>query len=89
LPGGCIIGDRPVDIHLKGLNRLGADISIEQGYIYAQTPHLVGAEVFLGGRFGATVLGTANIMMAATLAKGTTIIESAACEPDAGHPLQR
>jgi len=82
LPGGCVIGDRPVDIHLKGLKRLGAKITIEQGYIYAQAQELVGSEIFLGGRFGSTVLGTANLMMAASLAKGTTIIESAACEPE-------
>jgi UDP-N-acetylglucosamine 1-carboxyvinyltransferase len=82
LPGGCVIGDRPVDIHLKGLKRLGANITVEQGYIFAQTNELVGSEIFLGGRFGSTVLGTANLMMAASLAKGTTIIESAACEPE-------
>jgi UDP-N-acetylglucosamine 1-carboxyvinyltransferase len=82
LPGGCVIGDRPVDIHLKGLKRLGANITVEQGYIFAQANELVGAEIFLGGRFGSTVLGTANLMMAASLAKGTTIIESAACEPE-------
>jgi UDP-N-acetylglucosamine 1-carboxyvinyltransferase len=82
LPGGCVIGDRPIDIHLKGLKRLGAEISIEQGYVYAQARELTGSDIFLGGRYGSTVLGTANLMMAATLAKGTTIIESAACEPE-------
>jgi UDP-N-acetylglucosamine 1-carboxyvinyltransferase len=82
LPGGCVIGDRPIDLHLKGLRRLGADISVENGYVYAQCKELVGSDVFLGGRFGSTVLGTANILMAATLAKGKTVIESAACEPE-------
>jgi UDP-N-acetylglucosamine 1-carboxyvinyltransferase len=83
MPGGCAIGDRPVDIHLRGLRALGAQIHLKGGYIVAEAPKgLVGAEVFLGGPFGSTVLGTANVMMAATLAKGRTIIESAACEPE-------
>lgn len=82
LPGGCVIGSRPVDLHLKGLAALGAQISISAGYVHAKAPRLLGAEVFLGGRSGPTVLGTANIMMAATLAEGITIIESAACEPE-------
>ncbi|HIJ71530.1 MAG TPA: UDP-N-acetylglucosamine 1-carboxyvinyltransferase [Planctomycetes bacterium] len=83
MPGGCAIGDRPVDIHLRGLRALGAEIHLENGYIIAETPHgLKGKDIFLGGPFGSTVLGTANILMAATLAKGTTTIESAACEPE-------
>jgi len=83
MPGGCAIGDRPVDIHLRGLRALGAQIHLKGGYIVAEAPKgLVGAEIFLGGPFGSTVLGTANVMMAATLAKGRTIIESAACEPE-------
>lgn len=83
MPGGCAIGYRPVDIHLRGLRELGAQINLENGYIVADaTRGLRGAEIFLGGPFGSTVLGTANVMMAATLAKGTTVIESAACEPE-------
>ena len=82
LPGGCVIGSRPVDLHLKGLNALGAKITIDGGYIIARAPKLLGTDLFLGGRAGPTVLGTANIMMAATLAEGVTIIESAACEPE-------
>jgi len=83
MPGGCAIGDRPVNLHLRGLRELGAHIHLEGGYIIAEAPNgLTGAEVFLGGPFGSTVLGTANILMAATLAKGKTIIESAACEPE-------
>lgn len=83
MPGGCAIGDRPVDIHIRGLCNLGAKIHLENGYIVAEAPKgLVGKTIFLGGPFGSTVLGTANILMAATLAKGTTIIESAACEPE-------
>ncbi|MCC6231437.1 MAG: UDP-N-acetylglucosamine 1-carboxyvinyltransferase [Verrucomicrobiales bacterium] len=82
LPGGCVIGARPIDLHLKGLRMLGAKFNIRGGYVVGSTPALSGAEVFLGGRVGPTVLGTANIMMAATLAQGVTIIESAACEPE-------
>lgn len=82
LPGGCVIGSRPVDLHLKGLARLGAKIVIEAGYVRVKAPKWQGTEIFLGGRVGSTVLGTANIMMAATLAEGVTVIESAACEPE-------
>jgi UDP-N-acetylglucosamine 1-carboxyvinyltransferase len=82
LPGGCVIGTRPIDLHLKGLKALGAKLDIANGYINAKTKRLVGTMLFLGGRAGPTVLGTANIMMAATLAEGVTIIESAACEPE-------
>lgn len=82
LPGGCVIGARPVDLHLKGMRALSAKVTIESGYIRVAAPKLVGADVFLGGRAGPTVLGTANVMMAATLAEGQTIIESAACEPE-------
>src|SRR5712675_456741 len=82
LPGGCVIGTRPIDLHLKGMRDLGAEVTIESGYIHAKAPQLVGADVFLGGRAGPTVLGTANVMMAAVLAQGVTIIESAACEPE-------
>ena len=84
MPGGCAIGQRPVDLHLKGLEALGAQITLEGGDIVASAPggRLVGAPVFMGGAFGSTVLGTANIMCAAALATGTTIIESAACEPE-------
>jgi UDP-N-acetylglucosamine 1-carboxyvinyltransferase len=82
LPGGCIIGARPINLHLKGFEALGAKIKVEAGYVHAQARKLVGCELFLGGRSGSTVLGTANIMMAASLAEGVTIIESAACEPE-------
>jgi UDP-N-acetylglucosamine 1-carboxyvinyltransferase len=82
MPGGCVIGARPIDLHLKGLKSLGAKIRIESGYINATVRKLKGAELFLGGRCGPTVLGTANVMMAAVLAEGVTIIESAACEPE-------
>jgi len=83
MPGGCAIGDRPINIHLRGLRALGAKIQLKNGYIIAEAPNgLTGCEIFLGGPFGSTVLGTANVLMAATLAKGKTIIESAACEPE-------
>jgi len=83
MPGGCAIGDRPVDIHLRGLRQLGAEIHLKAGYIIAEAPDgLKGSDIFLGGPFGSTVLGTANILMAASLAKGKTTIEAAACEPE-------
>lgn len=82
LPGGCNIGHRPIDLHLKGLRALGADISIENGYVHAAADRLVGAGIYLGGAFGSTVTGTCNVMSAAVLAEGTTHIEAAACEPE-------
>src|SRR5208337_2535405 len=82
LPGGCIIGARPINLHLKGFEALGAKIKIEGGYVDATAKKLIGSTMFLGGRAGSTVLGTANVMMAATLADGVTVIESAACEPE-------
>jgi len=82
LPGGCAIGDRPVDLHLKGLRALGADIKIEHGYVIAKADKLRGTNIYLGGPSGSSVLGTGNVMMAAVLAEGTTIIEHAACEPE-------
>jgi UDP-N-acetylglucosamine 1-carboxyvinyltransferase len=82
LPGGCIIGARPINLHLKGFASLGAKIKIEGGYVDASAKKMTGATMFLGGRAGSTVLGTANIMMAAVLAEGVTVIESAACEPE-------
>jgi len=82
LPGGCVIGARPINLHLKGFEALGAKVMIENGYVHATAKRLVGSAMFLGGRAGSTVLGTANVMMAATLAEGITVIESAACEPE-------
>ena len=82
LPGGCVIGIRPVDLHLKGIQALGAKVDIENGYVLARAKQLKGAHMYLGGVFGSSVLATANILMAATLAKGETVIESAACEPE-------
>ncbi|WP_297887785.1 UDP-N-acetylglucosamine 1-carboxyvinyltransferase [Sulfurihydrogenibium sp.] len=80
LPGGCSIGTRPVDLHLKALEKMGADIKIEHGYIKASAPQgLKGAHIFFDK---ITVTGTENIMMAATLAHGKTVIENAALEPE-------
>jgi UDP-N-acetylglucosamine 1-carboxyvinyltransferase len=82
MPGGCAFGTRPIDLHLKGLAKLGARIELEGGNVVATCDRLRGATVFLGGANGPTVLGTANVMSAATLAEGRTVIESAACEPE-------
>ena len=80
LPGGCAIGSRPVDLHLRGLEQMGAEIKVENGYIRATSGQgLKGAHIFMDQ---VTVTGTENLMMAATLAKGTTIIENAAREPE-------
>lgn len=79
LPGGCAIGARPVDLHLKGLAAMGAEIHVEGGYIQARAARLKGARVVLDT---VTVTGTENILMAATLAEGTTVIENAAQEPE-------
>ena len=79
LPGGCAIGSRPVDQHIRGLQALGADISVENGYIKARAARLKGARISMDM---VTVTGTENIMMAAALAQGTTVIENAAQEPE-------
>jgi UDP-N-acetylglucosamine 1-carboxyvinyltransferase len=79
LPGGCAIGSRPVNLHLAGLAKLGADISIEHGYITATAKRLRGARIYCDTP---TVTGTENLMMAASLAEGTTVLENAAKEPE-------
>jgi len=83
-PGGCLLGLRPVDIHLKGLEALGARISCTEGDVHAKAPAggLQGGEVYLGTPFGPSVGATRNVLMAAVLAKGTTVLQSAACEPE-------
>ena len=91
-PGGCAIGSRPVDLHLKGLQRLHARLAVRNGYILARGSKLRGGTVYLGGTFGSTVTGTDNILMAAVLAKGRTVIEHAAQEPEVqelAHLLNR
>src|SRR5438876_3131687 len=82
LPGGCVIGDRPIDLHLKGFEALGAAVRVEGGDIKVFAPKLSGAVVNMQSKFGPTVLGTDNIMMAAVLADGVTVIEGPAQEPE-------
>ena len=82
LPGGCVIGDRPIDLHLKGFEALGTAVRVEGGDIKVFAPKLRGAKIGMHGAFGPTVLGTDNVMMAAVLADGVTIVEGAACEPE-------
>lgn len=79
LPGGCAIGPRPINLHLAGLEKLGAEISLDAGYVEAKAPRLRGARIAFEGQ---TVTGTENLMMAATLADGVTVLENAACEPE-------
>jgi UDP-N-acetylglucosamine 1-carboxyvinyltransferase len=79
LPGGCAIGGRPIDQHIKGLEKMGAKITLESGYVIARARQLKGTKIYFDM---ATVTGTENIMMAATLAKGTTILENSAREPE-------
>ncbi|MFT6047727.1 MAG: UDP-N-acetylglucosamine 1-carboxyvinyltransferase [Arenicella sp.] len=79
LPGGCAIGSRPVNLHIKGLQAMGADVVIEDGYIKASCKRLQGARIFMDM---VSVTGTENLMMAAALAQGTTVIENAAREPE-------
>jgi len=79
LPGGCAIGARPVNLHIKALEEMGAQIELKEGYIEAKAKKLKGAEIYFDI---STVTGTENVMMAATLAQGTTILRNAACEPE-------
>ena len=79
MPGGCAIGSRPIDLHLKGLERLGAEVTLTQGYVEARAARLKGARIVFDL---VTVTGTENLMMAAALAEGTTILENAAREPE-------
>lgn len=82
IPGGCVIGPRPIDLHIKGLKKLNCDVEIANGYVRVDAKNIKGGPIFLGGRSGSTVTGTANIVMAAVLAPGTTRLECAACEPE-------
>ena len=83
LPGGCAIGDRPVDLHVRGLQKLGAEFRIENGNIIGEVKgRLKGCRMYLGGAQGPTVLGTINVMCAAAMAEGETVLVGAACEPE-------
>ncbi|MEC8332602.1 MAG: UDP-N-acetylglucosamine 1-carboxyvinyltransferase [Verrucomicrobiota bacterium] len=82
IPGGCVIGPRPIDLHIKGLKKLNCKVDISNGYVHVDASDIKGGPIFLGGRSGSTVTGTANIVMASVLAPGTTRLECAACEPE-------
>src|SRR5580704_12593857 len=83
IPGGCTIGDRPVDLHVRGLQKLGAEFHTDNGNIVGEVRgRLKGCHMYLGGALGPTVLGTVNVMCAATLADGETVLVGAACEPE-------
>lgn len=82
MPGGCVIGARPIDLHIKGLRALGCTVEISGGYLNVDARRMRGTHIFLGGRYGSTVTGTANILMASVSAPGSTTIENAACEPE-------
>ncbi|MCA8940169.1 MAG: UDP-N-acetylglucosamine 1-carboxyvinyltransferase [Planctomycetes bacterium] len=82
LPGGCTLGVRPVDLHIKGLKALGAEVTIDAGYVKARGENMRGERIYLGGAMGPSVTGTCNILCAAVLTPGKTIIEEAACEPE-------
>jgi len=82
LPGGCVIGLRPIDLHLKGLRALGAELGLQTGYVVGDGSHLKGTELYLGGPNGSTCTGTANVLMAAVLTPGRTTIVGAACDPE-------
>jgi len=88
LPGGCAIGARPVDLHLKGMEALGVEINIRNGYIEAKCNGLRGNYIYLMGKKGTSVGATINVLMAATLAEGKTIIEGAALEPEVENVAQ-
>ena len=81
-PGGCAIGPRPIDLHIRGMEELGAETVVQHGYIWAQAKKMIGKKMNLSGSFGPSVLGSENVMMAAVLAEGKTIIEGAAEEPE-------
>ena len=94
IPGGCAIGDRPVDLHVRGMQKLGAQFHTENGNIIGEVPggRLRGCTMYLGGAQGPTVLGTINVMCAAALAEGETVLVGAACEPevtDCGNLLNK
>jgi UDP-N-acetylglucosamine 1-carboxyvinyltransferase len=82
LPGGCVIGVRPIDLHLRGMEALGAQLEVRGGYVEAEAHPLRGGTLFLGSSSGSTVLGTGNVAMAAVMAEGETLLENAAQEPE-------
>jgi len=82
MPGGCVIGHRPIDLHLRALNEMGANVSLNQGVVEVDGTSMKPATIFIGGRHGSTVTGTANAIMASVLTQGTTVLDGAACEPE-------
>lgn len=82
MPGGCVLGVRPVDLHIKGFKALGAEISVDGGYVRGDGSNLRGGRMYLGGSMGPSVTGTCNVLCAAALTPGVTIIEKAASEPE-------
>jgi UDP-N-acetylglucosamine 1-carboxyvinyltransferase len=73
MPGGCVIGARPVDLHIKGMRALNCNVEIDKGYICVDASKMKGSHIYLGGRYGSTVTGTANILMASVLAARSTV----------------
>jgi UDP-N-acetylglucosamine 1-carboxyvinyltransferase len=86
-PGGCTLGERPVDLHIKGIQAIGSEVSFEHGNVIARG-RPIGGRVYLGGAMGPSVTGTANVMCAAVLGSGVTIIDQAACEPEIANLAQ-
>lgn len=88
IPGGCVIGVRPIDLHIKGIRELGAKVDIEEGYLKCEAKELRGKEIDMGGPYGSTVTGTENIVLASVGAEGETTIKNAALEPEVTNLLQ-
>ena len=82
MPGGCVIGNRPIDLHIRALESLGAKVELKAGVVQIDAENLKGNSIFMGGRHGSTVTGTANAIMAASLSQGITTLDGAACEPE-------
>jgi len=82
MPGGCVIGNRPIDIHVRALQGLGAEVELSGGIVKVEGKNISGDTIFIGGRHGSTVTGTANAVMLAVLTPGHTVLEGSACEPE-------
>ncbi len=82
MPGGCVIGNRPIDLHIRALRDLGADVELSEGIVKVDAKKISGNSIFIGGRNGSTVTGTANAIMIAVLTPGLTVLEGSACEPE-------
>ena len=82
MPGGCVIGNRPIDLHVRALQGLGAEVELSGGIVKVEGKNISGNTIFIGGRHGSTVTGTANAVMLAVLTPGHTVLEGSACEPE-------